>query len=224
MKKHIRSHAWSKGRSAFPSIFFTLLSPSDKIVLQRQVQAAKGGRRFSPDLVKGVPHRCGHGCPQVILCDATRGGEPFPTSFWLVCPHLLRVVGRLEAANGVADMERFLSLTPGAEKEWMDYHVLHARLRLSLMSGAEKKFLRIYKRGLYRALCRGGVGGIGYAAGGFFVKCLHLQVASYLGMRRHPASGWLMENIRPGWECASGACVEPNRQADSAERKRRRSM
>ena len=211
MKNRTRGHTWSKGRSAFPSIFFTLLSPLDKMTLRRQVQAAKGGRRFSPDLVRGVSHRCRHGCPQVILCNAMRGGEPFPTSFWLVCPHLLRIVGRLEAANGVAGMERFLSELPGAAEMWADYHASHAGLRLSLMSGAEKKFLHTYKRGLYRALSRGGVGGISYAAGDIFVKCLHLQVASYLGMRRHPASEWLAENIGQNWECAFDTCVGPDR-------------
>lgn len=211
MKSSFLSYRCSKGTERAPSIFFTLLSPSDTIMLRRQTRAAKGGRRFSPDLVRGVSHRCRHGCPQVILCGATRRSEPFPTSFWLVCPHLVRLAGRLEAANGVAEMERFLRATPGAGDAWLDYHALHARLRLLLMSRAEKSFLRRYKRGLYRAVCRGGVGGIGYAAGEYFVKCLHLQIASYLGTKRHPALAWLEENVHRDWECESGVCAGPDR-------------
>lgn len=172
------------------------------------MRTANRGRRFSPGLVKGVSHRCRHGCPQVILCGALRGGEPFPTSFWLVCPHLLRAIGTAEAENGVAAIERLLATSRSKAAEWLRYHASHARLRLSLMGDSQKGYLRTYRRGLYRAICRGGVGGISYAAGEIFVKCLHLQVASYLGMRRHPATEWLVENIG-SWECETGACVRP---------------
>lgn len=215
MRRNIRGYKCSKGRAALPSIFFTLLSPSDKTILRRQAHAAKGGRRFSPDLVRGVSRRCGYGCPQVLLCNPMRDGEPFPTSFWLSCPHLVRAAGRLEAANGVAGMESFLRDTPGGEMAWAAYHALHARLRISLMPEPQREFLRGRRRGLYRALCRGGVGGIKYGGVGIFVKCLHLQLASYLGMGRHPASEWLEEHVRRGWTCKEGACAEPDPRPDA---------
>lgn len=209
MKRQIRGHKWSKGRVAFPSIFFTFLSPSDTITLRRQAQAGRGGRRFSHSLVRGVSHRCEHGHPQVVFCGATRGAEPFPTSFWLVCPHLLRAAGRMEAENGVAGMERFLSDLPDGREQWRRYHALHATLRLSLLSEAKKEFLRARRRRLYRSLCKGGVGGISYGGGEIFVKCLHLQIASYLGMGRHPAARWLEENME-SWECPAGLCATPD--------------
>jgi len=168
---------------------------------------AKGRRRFSPGIVKGVPRRCGYGCPQVLLCGAMRGAEPFPTSFWLVCPHLLRAAGRMESENGVALMESALRLAPNGREQWLSYHASHALLRLSLLSYAKKKYLRERRPGLYRALCSGGVGGIDYSGGEPYVKCLHLQLASYLATGRHPASAWLEERVR-GWECDTGICAK----------------
>jgi hypothetical protein len=37
------------------------------------------------------------------------------------------------------------------------------------------------------------------------VKCLHLQIASYLGARFHPASDWLESSVS-SWECDGCQC------------------
>lgn len=194
-----------KGRRAFPSIFFTDFSRTDEVSLARQAAIAnKGkGKHFSLVLIKGVVKRCSRGIPQVLLCKARRAGGPFPTSFWLVCPHLTRVAGALEARNGVAEMER---LSEGCGKSWLRYHTEHALLRLSLLGRPEKAFLRRYRPSLYQPLCGGGVGGMAYAVDRLFVKCLHLQIASRCGMRYHPVERWLDGHIC-GWECADALCV-----------------
>ena len=152
--------------------------------------------------VRGVARRCSHGVPQVLLCEPEKRGKPFPTVFWLTCPHLSRLSGLAESRDGVSMMEEYLL---GREDEWRRYHLLHARLRLALMLGPRKSFLRFYKRREFSALRRGGVGGI--AVRRFVsVKCVHLQIASYLGTGSHPAAEWLLENIRQ-WECGTGSCV-----------------
>jgi hypothetical protein len=101
----------------------------------------------------------------------------------------------------------------GREEQWKEYHKLHALLRLSMIGSAERGFLRRHKRTLYRALSNRGVGGIagpGRDAPSLgrkgFVKCLHLQAASYLGIGRHPMSGWLSARISD-WECRDGECA-----------------
>jgi hypothetical protein len=77
-------------------------------------------------------------------------------------------------------------------------------LRLMSVCGARKAFLRRYARGMYDSIRRGGVGGIADVASRR-VKCLHLQLASYLGMGFHPASGWIASHVLR-FECGEGSC------------------
>ena len=182
------------------------LCDDDLETLARQAEVSgKGrGRNFTPEIVAGIARRCAHGCPQVLLCEPMRGGAPFPTSFWLVCPHLNTLLGRLEGENGVAGMEASLA---GREAAWRAYHRAHAVLRLSLLPAAKRAFLRRYRRPLYRALRRGGIGGIDYIGGGLYAKCLHLQTASFLALGRHPAEDWLRAAVTE-WSCAAGTCAK----------------
>ena len=99
----------SKGRPACPSIFFSDFSGKDRALLVQQIGGANAGRgmNFSSKFVLGVVNRCLYGNARVLLCRCMKDGVPFPTSFWLVCPHLVKVAGRLEAENGMASMENF---------------------------------------------------------------------------------------------------------------------
>jgi hypothetical protein len=57
---------------------------------------------------------------------------------------------------------------------------------------------------MFDAIRLGGVGGIArYSRGA--VKCVHLQMASYLGAGNHPAGDWL-DRHTGSWECAGGYC------------------
>lgn len=203
----------SKGRPACPSIFFSDFSGKDRALLVQQIGGANAGRgmNFSSKFVLGVVNRCLYGNARVLLCRCMKDGVPFPTSFWLVCPHLVKVAGRLEAENGVASME---AASAGDAAVWLSFHTMHARLRMCLLHAARRKFMRAYRGNMYRSLCLGGVGGITYAKGKVHVKCLHLQIASFLAMGWHPAEKWLREKI-PNWQCRSVLC-------DPGENKRSR--
>ena len=74
-----------------------------------------------------------------------------------------------------------------------------------MMPMDRKNFDMRYARRRFDALRRGGVGGIA-DSGRPTVKCIHLQMASYLGTGFHPASDWMSERIAR-WECAEGFCV-----------------
>ena len=68
---------------------------SDRAVVERQL-----GR--PPRAFRRVVVRCPFGRPAVTEQTAyDDAGEPFPTTFWLTCPHLVAAVSRLEAAGGV---------------------------------------------------------------------------------------------------------------------------
>jgi hypothetical protein len=142
------------------------------------------------------------------MCAAEKQSLPFPTTYWLSCPFLTRIAARLEAENGVRSMENLLESRAG---EWRRFNLLLARLRISLMRTERKNFVRRYARRRFDALRRGGVGGIALS-GRPSVKCIHLQVASYLGTGFHPASDWMSERITR-WECADGFCVTRQKEA-----------
>ncbi|MDR1138022.1 MAG: DUF501 domain-containing protein [Synergistaceae bacterium] len=160
------------------------------------------GRVASGGAIRGVARRCSYGAPQVLLCESEKLSRPFPTIFWLTCPHLTLLSGRIESRDGVSSMGKYLV---GKKEEWRRYHLFHARLRLAATPGARKSFLRFYRRREFASLRGGGVGGIA-KKNDISVKCVHLQIASYLGTGSHPAEEWLLENIRQ-WECGTGLCV-----------------
>ena len=119
----------------------------------------------------------------------------------------MRVIGGIEAENGVAALQDALRRDPCA---FYAYHRLHASIRLASLPDARKRFLRLYRKPLYRALTRGGIGGIAYRAGEVHVKCLHLQTASYLALGFHPAARFLEERIGT-WACRDGNCQSGTR-------------
>ena len=142
------------------------------------------------------------------MCAAEKKSRPFPTTYWLSCPFLTRVAARLEAENGVRSMEDLLEPRGG---EWRRFNLFLAGLRISLMRTERKNFARRYARRRFDVLRLGGVGGIA-RSGRPTVKCIHLQMASYLGTGFHPASDWMSERITR-WECAEGLCVIPQKEA-----------
>ena len=178
---------------------------------QRDLNLLVGREGFSPAVTLGVARRCRFGMPQVLLCGPMRRSTPFPTTFWLICTHLEKRIGAIESQNGVDGMEAALAAdSEGRAKwaDWIEYHEAHTRLRLALLPDGRKNYLRRFRPSLFKALRRGGVGGISYQAyhrGTFYVKCIHLQTASYLALGRHPASRWLDDSIG-AWECDRLLC------------------
>jgi hypothetical protein len=158
--------------------------------------------RCSSKIILGVANRCSFGAPRVLACAGEKKALPFPTTFWLVCPHLVRLAGQIESRNGVSAMSSALARH---EEEWKNFNLRHARLRVATLRPRRKDFLRRYARGKFDSIRRGGVGGTASFSIGA-VKCIHLQMASYLGMGCHPAGEWLSGEVSE-WECGYGGCV-----------------
>lgn len=69
------------------------------------------GRR--PRAFRGVAARCPFGMPAVTVQDPyDAGGDPFPTTYYLTCRHLVAAVSRLEAAGGVERWTERLARDP----------------------------------------------------------------------------------------------------------------
>lgn len=162
-----------------------------------------GCLRASPVFVEGVKC-CRFGRVQVEICRPFgRRYKPFPTSYWLVCPYLVKRAGMIESNGGVREMEEYI-VSHGLIHEWRRYNVLHQSLRVRLCGKRMSDYLRKYRAKIYRDVMRGGVGGIRVGEG-VNVKCLHLQTASLLGVGQHPAEEWLRGKGLFG-ECDGGIC------------------
>ena len=80
---------------------------SDAEVVARQI-----GR--TPRAFKRVAVRCPFGRPAVTEQAAfDADGRPFPTQFYVTCPHLVAAISRLEAAGGVERWTRAVDADDG---------------------------------------------------------------------------------------------------------------
>ena len=123
-------------------------------------------------------------------------GEPFPTTYYLTCRHLVAAVSRLEAAGGVerwteaarTDPELLASLEQATE--------LQRRLRRSLANGESGR-----DEGASLDL------GIGGAARPERLKCLHAHVAFALAQPGYALGERILAELDPLWpgRCCSAA-------------------
>lgn len=135
--------------------------------------------------------RCSHGFPTCIATAPALGpDEPFPTLYYLTCPHLVERVGMLESS--------------GAVEEW--------RSRLAADEALASAMLRADEE--YRAARAAEGGGEDPAAAvgiagqrdPLAVKCLHAHVAAYLGGIADPIGAAVVSSL--GAECAGRRCEE----------------
>ncbi|MGD0167125.1 MAG: DUF501 domain-containing protein [Gaiellaceae bacterium] len=132
----------------------------------RSVIAAQIGRK--PRAFESVACRCPLGFPAITeQRPYDEGGKPFPTGYYLTCPHIVSAVARLEAAGGV--------------ERWSEAVRSSYRLRWSLMR-ANKKQRRLRKklaRSTDKTIDRGASLKLGIAGSrrGQNLKCLHAHVA-----------------------------------------------
>jgi uncharacterized protein len=132
----------------------------DRSAVERQL--GRPVRAFSR-----VVFRCPYGRPAVTeQAPYAADGSPFPTTYYLTCPHAVAVVSRLEAVGGV--------------ERWSALAAADATLRASVERATDEQ------RELRRELAAGHVGrdggaslelGIGGSSSPLRLKCLHAHVA-----------------------------------------------
>jgi len=151
-------------------------------------------RKFNFNLLLGVASRCLYGKPQVILCKSLLNGIPFPNNFWLSCPFLVKMAGQLESFGGVKKIELYIK--ENSITGWETYNRLHARIRISLADKNEIDTLKQNNLSMYEKFCDSsiGMGGIRISKE-VQVKCLHLQIASFLSLGFHPAKDWFDDGL-----------------------------
>lgn len=143
---------------------------SDRAVVERQLGRA-------PRAFRRVAVRCPFGSPAVTEQAAyDDAGEPFPTTFWLTCPHLVAAVSRLEAAGGVERWTRAAAQDPELAASLERAHEEQRTLRPELDLG---------------------VGGARPGAGS--LKCLHAHVAFALARPGYGLGELIIAELDPLW-------------------------
>jgi uncharacterized protein len=159
-----------------------VVTDADRAVVARQL-----GRE--PRTLRRVAVRCPFGAPAVTeQSPYDAAGEPFPTTYYLTCRHLVTAVSRVEAAGGV---ERW---TAAARAE--------PDLAASLAAGDDEQ------RRLRRELAGGETGSDGgaslaYGIGGSrrsgSLKCLHAHAAFALARPGYELGERILAELEPRW-------------------------
>lgn len=154
----------------------------DRAIVERQL-----GR--PPRAFRRVVVRCPFGLPAVTeQAPYDDRGEPFPTTYYLTCRHLVAAVARVEAAGGV--------------ERWSEAVASDVALADSLARATEEQ------RRVRRELAGGLVGtdagaslrlGIGGSANPGQLKCLHAHVAFALARPGYELGDRILGEIEPLW-------------------------
>jgi hypothetical protein len=154
----------------------------DRAVVARQL-----GR--TPRAFRRVVLRCPLGAPAVTeQAPYDAAGEPFPTTYYLTCRHLVAAVSRLEAAGGI--------------ERWSSAIAQDAKLADSLRRATEEQ------RALRRALADGRIGqeggaslelGIAGSSRPEKLKCLHAHAAFALARPGYELGERIVAEIEPLW-------------------------
>ncbi|MDW8339387.1 MAG: DUF501 domain-containing protein [Thermoleophilia bacterium] len=161
----------------------------DVAVVARQI-----GR--PPRAFRRVVVRCPWGRPAVTeQAPYDRDGRPFPTTYWITCPHLVAAISRLEAAGGV--------------ERWSAAARDDPELAASLAAATEEQ--RRLRHELARDTPRGDRGssldlGIGGSRSPAHLKCLHAHVAFALARPGYLLGERILAELGELWpesECCS---------------------
>jgi len=150
-----------------------------------------------PRAFRRVVVRCPFGRPAVTEQDPYDGsGEPFPTTYYLTCPHLVAAVARIEAAGGV--------------ERWSGCVRSDDALARSLDEATQRqRDLRTELAGEDRGRDEGASLRLGIAGSRNprQLKCLHAHVAFALANRGYALGDRILAELQPLWP--NRCCTRP---------------
>jgi uncharacterized protein len=154
----------------------------DRAVVERQL-----GR--PPRAFRRVVIRCPWRRPAVTeQAPYDDRGEPFPTTYYLTCPHLVAAVSRLEAAGGVERWSAAVQNDPELRRSLGEATAEQRALRAELAAGRTGR-----DRGASLEL------GIGGSRRPERLKCLHAHVAYALARPGYGLGERILTELEPLW-------------------------
>ena len=156
-------------------------------IADRELVARQLGRE--PRAFHRVAVRCPFGAPAVTEQQPyTVDGDPFPTMYYLTCPHLVTAVSRLEAAGGVERWSAAVREEPELTASLAAADSEQRRIRRELAGGSE--------RSDGGASLEFGVGGSRRSSS---LKCLHAHVAYALARPGYELGERIARELEPLW-------------------------
>jgi uncharacterized protein len=159
------------------------------------VVAAQLGRK--PRAFRRVASRCPWGAPAVTEQDPYAPDRtPFPTTYYLTCPHLVAAVSRLEASGGVERWSETVASDAGLGRDLDRATAEQARIRLRLADG------RIGSDSGESLTW-----GIGGSRNPRQLKCLHAHVAFGLAVPGYVLGSRILADVDEPWPsscCSAG--------------------
>ena len=154
----------------------------DRTVVARQL-----GRE--PRTFRRVVVRCPWGLPAVTEQEPYGpDGEPFPTTYYLTCRHLVAAVSRLEAVGAVERWSATVAADPGLREDLDRATAEQRRIRRELADGATGS--------------DGGASldlGIGGSRNPIALKCLHAHVAFALACPGYRVGEAVLDEVPQRW-------------------------
>jgi len=161
----------------------------DRALVERQL-----GR--PPRALRRVAVRCPYGRPAVTeQSPFDDAGQPFPTTYYLTCPHLVARIARLEAAGGVEEWTARAQEEGELAESLARANDEQRVLRRELAAGREHPSLDL------------GVGGAGRDGS---LKCLHAHAAYALARPGYRLGEGILAEVEPLWP-GDRCCVDAHR-------------
>jgi hypothetical protein len=155
---------------------------TDREIVERQLGRA-------PRAFRRVVVRCPFGAPAVTeQSPYDPEGEPFPTTYYLTCCHLVAALSRVEAAGGVERWTAAVAADSGLAESLANADEEQRRLRTELAAG--------------RHGCDSGASlelGVGGARRGGSLKCLHAHAAFALAHPGYDLGERIVAELGPLW-------------------------
>jgi uncharacterized protein len=164
-----------------------IADPQEPSETDLAIVAAQLGR--TPRGTRAIAHRCPCGNPDVVeTSPRLADGSPFPTLFYLTCPHATAACSRLESAGVMRDMQDRLSTDPVLAERYRAAGEDYLARRRAIEDVPE-----------IAQVAAGGMPGR--------VKCLHVHVAHALavGPGVNPFGDETVERLREDWP--AGDCA-----------------
>ncbi len=154
----------------------------DHELVERQL-----GRR--PRAFKRVARRCPFGAPAITEQAAyDESGEPFPTTYYVTCPHRVAAISRLEAAGGVERWSETARVEPALAESLARATAEQRRVRVEIAAGElgpdEGASLEL---------------GIGGSRNPEQLKCLHAHAAFALARPGYELGELILAEVDPLW-------------------------
>lgn len=149
-----------------------------------------------------VVTRCSFGFPVTIAtAPITETGEPFPTLFYLTCPHLIADVSALESAGELDVWRQRIASEDALARRMLAADAEYRNARAAEGGGSDP------------------VPGVGIAGmrDPLAVKCLHAHVAAVLAGIDDPVGEGVLEGLvleGRGLECTDERCSEERSEGD----------